>query len=804
MKTEAKKVEKIINIVGKGQKGIFVIGETNSSRSIQRELFLKNIDLLEDCYCISVPKLRGNKKKEFKEELDAKIIELDVNHVLVFGEGALKFLYSGRVSKLGIATYRGTIIPDKKYTAYVCPLLDPVEVDLAFNQNLPSVFARDLERVLDHLEIQAPVYNDPIDSVAVCLDYEPLIARLETILSTKCLIAYDYETTGIKPFNPGNKIVSIGIATGISSAFAFPFQYIWWTEEQYKQIEKLWNKILVDPNILKVAHNAGFEGLWDQVILDTERNGLIWDTMLTAHQLDSRANVVGLKHQAFINFGVEDYNSEAKEYISSEGEFNRMMEMPVTPLCLYDATDALLTYRLYRKQRREVAIRDLSKANDFFLEASETFLDTQLNGIKIDIEYFKKIDQDLDLKLIEIDAKINSDVAVSDFKEFIGHDINFASVKDLRSLFFDMLKIGSIKQTKNGSPSVDAETLGKLDHPIAKLIVEQRKLLKLKNTYVGQLTREDNDGYIHPFLHLHRCTSYRSSSSSPNFQNMPNHDLVAKKMIRGGLYPHPGEHIVELDYSAAEVKTAACVTGDSSLIEYVLDETTDMHRDQAANIWICTQDMISKPMRQTAKNELVFPQIYKAWFGTCANMLWTSSQKLKLADGSTVLEHLKNKGITTSVQFKNHIKNVCGAFWKRFPELQKWQDRMIAEYQNKGFLSTATGFQCSSVLTDNMICNYPIQGPSFHCLVWSMIKLDKKLKEGIYKTKITSQIHDSLVLSIPPEELSTVLPMAKKIMTDDMKAANPWVTVPFAVDFEIAPVDRPWSEKRDGNWDDYK
>lgn len=791
-----------INIVGKGKKGIFIIGETNSSRSIQRELFLKNVDLLEDCYCISVPKLRGNKKKEFKEELDKKLIELAVHHIMVFGEPALKFLYSGRVSKLGIATYRGTIIPDRKYSAHVCPLLDPVEVDHAFNQNLPSVFARDLERVLDHLETPAPVYNDPIDNVVVCLDYVPLIARLEKIIDEKPLIVYDYETTSLKPFNPGHKIVSIGVATGVSSAFSFPFQYKHWNEEQYKQIEKLWKKILVDPDILKVAHNAGFEGLWERIILKTERKGLVWDSMLTAHLLDSRANVVGLKIQAFIGFGVEDYNSEAKEYISSEGEFNKMMDMPVTPLCMYNVIDALVTYWLYRKQRREVAVRDLSKANNFFLEASGTFLDTQLNGIRIDTEYFQKIDQELDLKLIEIDAKINSNKVVGSFKEFIGHDLNFNSVKDLRSLFFDMLKIDSIKQTKNGSASVDAETLGKLEHPIAKLIVEQRKLLKLKNTYVGQLTRENNDGYIHPFFHLHRCTSYRSSSSGPNFQNMPNHDLVAKKMIRGGLYPHPGHHLVELDYSAAEVKTAACVTGDAALIGYVLDESTDMHRDQAVNIWICTQDMISKSMRQVAKNELVFPQIYKAWFGTCANMLWTSSQKLKLADGSTVLEYLKNKGITTSIQFKEHIKKVCGVFWKRFPELQMWQDRMIAEYQKKGFLRTVTGFDCSSVLTENMCCNYPIQGPSFHCLLWSMIELNKKLKN--HKTKIIGQIHDSLVLSIPPEELSIVLPMAQKIMTDDMKAANPWVKVPFAVDFEIASMNRPWSEKKDGNWDDYK
>ena len=133
-----------------------------------------------------------------------------------------------------------------------------------------------------------------------------------------------------------------------------------------------------------------------------------------------------------------------------------------------------------------------------------------------------------------------------------------------------------------------------------------------------------------------------------------------------------------------------------------------------------------------------------------------------------------------------------------------WQNQMIDEYQSTGMIKTVTGFQCTSVMTDNMCVNYPIQGPSFHCLLWSQIRLNKVLKEMNLKSKILGQIHDSIILSIPPNELKIVLPIVRKIMTEAMKAANPWVKVPFSVDAEMAPVDRPWSEKKDIKWEDYE
>ena len=47
-----------------------------------------------------------------------------------------------------------------------------------------------------------------------------------------------------------------------------------------------------------------------------------------------------------------------------------------------------------------------------------------------------------------------------------------------------------------------------------------------------------------------------------------------------------------------------------------------------------------------------------------------------------------------------------------------------------------------------------------------MIKVDKALQEGGYKTKMVLQIHDELLFAMPKEEVDTLCPIIEKIMTE--------------------------------------
>lgn len=96
----------------------------------------------------------------------------------------------------------------------------------------------------------------------------------------------------------------------------------------------------------------------------------------------------------------------------------------------------------------------------------------------------------------------------------------------------------------------------------------------------------------------------------------------------------------------------------------------------------------------------------------------------------------------------------------------------------------------------NDVSNYPVQGAAFHCLLWSLIQVNKELKAAGLSTLIVGQIHDSIVLDVVPEELEQVLAIVRRVMCVEIRKAWPWIIVPLDVDVEITDIDASWFEKK--------
>ena len=107
-----------------------------------------------------------------------------------------------------------------------------------------------------------------------------------------------------------------------------------------------------------------------------------------------------------------------------------------------------------------------------------------------------------------------------------------------------------------------------------------------------------------------------------------------------------------------------------------------------------------------------------------------------------------------------------------------------------------TGFVCHGTLDRKQVCNAPIQGAAFHCLLWSLIQLQDWLIGNHMKTKIIGEIHDSMLLEFYEPELNDVLRKAQQIMTRDIRQAWKWIRVPLAVEAEVAPAGGSWADKK--------
>jgi DNA polymerase I-like protein with 3'-5' exonuclease and polymerase domains len=123
----------------------------------------------------------------------------------------------------------------------------------------------------------------------------------------------------------------------------------------------------------------------------------------------------------------------------------------------------------------------------------------------------------------------------------------------------------------------------------------------------------------------------------------------------------------------------------------------------------------------------------------------------------------------------------------RFGEYTQWKDDIEALYQKQGFIETFLGFQYSGIMSRNQVTNYPIQGTSFHLLLYTLIKLYKELKKRKMKTKLVAQIHDSVISDVPKKEKKEYIEIVTGIINNLHKEFT-WLALPMTCDIEISKL----------------
>ncbi len=364
---------------GNFKKGILNIGEapgeTEDKKGKQwqgkvgqrlRKAYKKlGIDLFEDCLNFNAVNCRptdnkGNNRSPTNNEILCcrqrvlKVIEEYKPKVIVlFGQAALESVIGWRWTKqLGnISKWRGFTIPDQHFKAWLCPTFHPSYVERQQDSpELETIWMKDLKRAIKKIdEPKWPTKPDEEKSVHF-IDIEDL----ENI-NFGDTIAIDYETTGLKPYLKGHKIVCASVASGEDSVSVFM------VPEDSNRWEPL-RKLLASKKIGKIAHNMKFEEMWSREYLKQPVSNWVWDSMLAAHVIDNRSDITGLKFQTYIHFGEVGYDDQVSKYLQSDdpknsNAFNKVESLIKTEsgrnlLMKYCALDSLFTFRLAQLQMK--------------------------------------------------------------------------------------------------------------------------------------------------------------------------------------------------------------------------------------------------------------------------------------------------------------------------------------------------------------------------------------------------------------------------------------------------------------------
>lgn len=812
-----------MEVHGEGRKEILLTAETGGRIEDRRgeqlvgdtgkkteQVFKKfGVNLNKDCWKQNAVRCRTSDEFERNRTPTDKEIEycrplllkdikrLKPKKIILLGEVAIKSVIGNRMTIDGMNKWVGWQIPDQELGCWLFPTYHPSFVYLRDKKNVAAqtIFEKHIKTALE--------WNKPFPDNSFILEGKILTDVKEVnkflihIIAYRPKITFDFETTGIKPHRDGHRIICMAITTDEGDSVAFPFFY---DDPEFMRYMK---DILTCNQIKKTNQNLSYEDMWVRAVFGEPIQGFYGDPMLGTHFLRSTKGITGLKRQTYLQIGVANYEEKTKKYIRATTEqekeygnnaFNRMMEMwDVEPeeMLKYCRIDTKASHHIFHNIQLP-KITDMAMDGhtgyNLLLEGRKALTDIEENGIHINEEFYRKNLEVLLKRMAGLKSKLKKSKEAVLWKKKMGKELNPQSNDQLIKLIYDVLEI----KTGTDKRTVNHDVLESMNTPFAEQLMLFKKIKGIKDK-IEDILREAVNGVIHPSFGLHVNVTYRSEAHSPNFQNMMKRDELAKRLVRSGIIPSKGNLLGEADFSGIEVSISCAYHKDPEMIRNVTDPEADMHKDSAAMLLKLKKEEVTSELRYIGKNCWVFPQFYGSFYEECAKNIWKNIKGCYTKSGVLVIDHLKNKGIRNLKQFINHCKKIEDWFWKeKFKVYGEWKDSMWKNYQKTGYVDLLSGFRIEGLFKKNDVNNYVIQGAAFHCLLWSLIRLNKLFKINHMKSKIIGQIHDSILFNIHPSELEMIKKIAADVMCAEVRNHFKWINVPLKVEMEASEIDGNW------------
>ena len=349
--------------------------------------------------------------------------------------------------------------------------------------------------------------------------------------------------------------------------------------------------------------------------------------------------------------------------------------------------------------------------------------------------------------------------------EAAGREFNVNSTLQLREILFDELGLTPQKKTKTGF-STDAASLEKLlgQHPIIEHLLAYREVEKLRSTYGDGLLHEVGpDGRIHATFNQTVARTGRLSSDQPNLHNIPVRSELGRE-FRKAFVPAPGFELLVADYNQIELRCIAHLADDPGLIDSFASGR-DIHTETASRIFAVEAGDVTTEMRSKAK---------MVSYG--------------LAYGMEAYGLAQRLNIPTE-----EAAEILAAYFVAFPAVRAYMDRTVAEARERGYTETLFGRrrQIPELASPNFrirqagerqAMNAGIQGLAADIFKVALVRLDARLATDGLDSRLILQVHDEVLLEVPPREVEGARALVAEVM-----AGAAELCVPLEVNLSVGP-----------------
>ncbi len=599
--------------------------------------------------------------------------------------------------------------------------------------------------------------------------YETIIdeTRLDhwiSILKNKDIIAVDTETSSLNPIDAD--LVGISFCHSPNNACYIPLKHI-----NQKCLEKSLvlnkvKKILEDRSIKKIGQNIKF----DDIILKKNNINLdpLEDTMLASYTLDAGINRHNLDTLSSIHLNHKTISF--KDLVGTGKKQIKFADVDLKKATEYAGEDADVTFRLYELLKQRLDKEKLNKIYELFeIPLIKILSDMEVNGIKVDSIYLKKLSKKFEDKIKTIEQEIYK-LAKKKF--------NIASTKQLGDIIYNQLKIRNLKRTKKGSLATSASILEELafkGHKFPRLVLDWRQLSKLKNTYTDALQEHINlkTKRVHTSFLLAATNTGRLASSDPNLQNIPIKSDDGRE-IRKAFIAEKNNILISADYNQIEMRILADMADVKALKKAFINKE-DIHSLTASQVFNVPLKKVDTNLRRKAKT-INFGIIYGITQYGLAKQISVSNEE--------------------ALEFIN-------SYFKKFPEIKDYMQTTVKFCRSKGYVNNIFGrrihlrgindknFSVRS-FQERAAINAPIQSSAADIIRIAMIKLKEVEKsKKAFDAKMLLQIHDELVFECPVKSQNNIEKIVKNTMESISSSEYHMFSIPLDVNV-----------KSGNNWDE--
>jgi len=597
------------------------------------------------------------------------------------------------------------------------------------------------------------------------------------------VVALDLETTGLHWWK--DKIFGVAISAG-------DYDWYWdvrrepevlpWLREQVPQIRKV------------VNHHIKFDWHFSREAGIHFPEGRVECTMIRAALIDEHRLTYDLDSLG------RDYCGEGKDTSiyaelaelfggrpTKDAQIGNLPRAPMAMAGRYAKKDTRTALKLWHKQEELIEAQDLRRVHALEMRLLPAVVRMEQGGVRVDTGRAERA-------IDEISRKVSA--GQKTLNQMAGFPVNVNPSASIHQLFqpkeqrgpdgskIFVLRDGTIAEpTDSGAKAkLDADCLRRMQDPAAALILNLRKLVKARDTFLrGHVLGNHDNGYIHANINQTKSEgdvgtgTGRLSINGPALQQIPKRDKDMAAIVRAVFSPDPEQDWVCNDWAQMDFRVFAHYVNEPTILErYEADPDTDFHS--------LTSELTGLPRSPRFAGDPNAKQINLGLvFGMGQGRL---AQEMRLpftvepnGRGGTWIK----PGPEAEAVFEKYHGNVHG--------VRDLLRDASAVAKSRGYVKTIMGrrIRFPRGQFTHKAAGLVFQGTAADCLKVKLIELDEYTRSvGYDRCRLLLNVHDEFDTSVRPGD-KEVLADINRIVTSFGRGDEISLRVPVRTDQGVGP-----------------